>query len=165
MENLKDLFRESMSQLASGVSIVTTELEGRPWGLTISACSSISMEPPLIMISLASNTASAKSIVKQNKFGVNILGSDQTDIAKAGAAQGKAKYFEDSTYLDVESGTYVVRKALSHVSCEVHDTVIAGDHTIFIGAVKKVLNNGSNLPLLFYDRKFGSFSNELIKNN
>lgn len=162
METLKDKFRESMSRLASGVSVVTTELDGRPWGLTISACCSISMEPPLIMISLATNTASTKSIKDQGKFGVSILGHNQIDIARAGSKPGAPKYFEDFISPNEKNKSYVVKNALSHINCSVHETIIAGDHTIFIGSVKEVIQGDKRAPLLYFDRQFGTFDSTAI---
>jgi flavin reductase ActVB len=161
LDDVKRLFRESMSQLASGVSIVTTEIDGRPWGLTISACCSISMDPPLIMISLATKTASSEGILGTNRFGVSILAENQLEIAKAGAKPGEPKFFEKYTEPKGTGNFHVVKEALAHVNCEVYNTVIAGDHTIFIGEVKEVIVGGSQTPLLHYQRQFGSFSNEL----
>jgi flavin reductase ActVB len=161
LENTSNLFRESMGRLASGVSIVTTEFNGRPWGLTISACTSISMEPPLLMISLANTTVSAEAIRKNEHFDVSVLNQDQLDVAKYGSQRGMSKYFED--YIDMENSDhgYIIKNALANIHCRVENMVVAGDHTIFIGLVKNVVLGEFKDPLLYYYRSFGSFTKDL----
>lgn len=163
LENVKELFRESMSRLASGVSIVTTKIDGRPWGLTVSACSSISMDPPLLMVSLASGNASMQAILGEQCFGVSILNKNQMEIAKAGAKSGEPKFFEKYVVQNGLGENYQVENALAHIDCDVYKTVEAGDHTIFIGSVKQVILGDINMPLLYFHRQFGSFDKEFEK--
>lgn len=155
--NIKDLFRESMSRLGAGVTIVTANVDNRPWGLTVSACSSISMEPPLIMVSTANNTVSSKAIIDEKRFNVAILNEYQIDTSLAGAKSGQPKFFEQ--YMEKnENGEYTqVKGALSNISCKLYKTVEAGDHMIFIGQVKEVVLGNKNHPLLYFDRQFGTF--------
>src|SRR5690625_873548 len=151
---LQELFKDSMSQLASGVSIVTSKVDRRPWGLTISACCSISLDPTLLLISLAKNTASTKSIIEQKKFGLSILSNDQIDIAKAGAVAGKPKYFDEFVEKDQVNDIYIVKNAISQISCSVYEKIPAGDHVIFLGKVERVINNEKRNPLLYFSREF-----------
>jgi flavin reductase ActVB len=157
MSEVRDNFRESMSRLASGVSIVMTEIDNRPWGLTVSACCSISMEPPLILVSLATKAASTQAIIDHNRFSVGILAEDQIQPAKAGAAPGTPKFFEEY----VESAghfNYSVKGALASVHCKVDQVIVAGDHTLFIGLVENVDLGECTPPLLHFSRKFGEFN-------
>ncbi len=159
MGDIKDRFRQSMSRLASGVSVVTTSVDGRPWGVTISACYSVSMNPPLLLISLSTETASTYAILEQQQFGVSILDQNQVDVAIAGSNPGEPKFFEEYVYSDKSAKeTYIVKNSMDHFHCVVYDTLVAGDHTIFIGLVKNVINGHSNLPLLYSQREFGTFS-------
>lgn len=161
MENgIMNLFRESMGRLAAGVSIVTTEVNGRPWGLTISACASISMDPPLLMISLANNTASTGSIIESKKFGVSLLSNEQLEVAKQGAQPGKPKFFEE--YVKKTNDGYAIDNALANIQCTVEDTVLAGDHTIFIGKVEQIELGELKDPLVYYHKNFGSFITDKI---
>ncbi|WP_046178127.1 flavin reductase family protein [Domibacillus tundrae] len=161
MQQVSELFKEAMGRLAAGVTLVTTEIEGRPWGLTVSACCSVSMEPPLLLVSLLTKNASTEAIKKQRRFGVSLLASDQTAAAKAGAKAGAPKFFEEFVESDPIGKTYVVKDALAHVHCQVENVVEAGDHTIFIGLVEHVTAGDLKQPLLYFHRQFGSFTNEL----
>lgn len=160
MQEVKDKFRESMSRLASGVTVVMTEMDGRPWGLTISACCSLSMEPPLILVSLATKAASTQAIINQNRFSVSVLAEDQVEVAKSGAKPGTPKFFED--FVESEDGShYDVKDALANVHCMVEQVIPAGDHTIFIGFVEDVVLGDARSPLLYFSRQFGMFDAKL----
>jgi flavin reductase ActVB len=156
MSEVRDNFRESMSRLASGVTIVMTEIDNRPWGLTVSACCSISMEPPLILVSLATKAASTGAIIDHDRFSVAILAEDQIQPAKAGAAPGTPKFFEEFVE-SVGNHNYKVKHALASIHCKVDQVVVAGDHTLFIGLVEHVDLSESKPPLLHFSRQFGEF--------
>ncbi|PLR80579.1 hypothetical protein CVD25_18710 [Bacillus canaveralius] len=158
MQEVMEKFKESMGRLAAGVTVVTTEVDGRPWGTTVSACCSISMDPPMLMVSLFTKNASTEAIKEQQQFGVSILSDEQTSIAKAGAKPGAPKFFEDFVERDSAEKTYIVKNALAHVHCKVDKTVVAGDHTIFIGLVENVNLGEFKQPLLYFHREFGSFT-------
>src|SRR5690348_2681388 len=72
-----EVFKLAMRALAAGVVIVTTRLDGRPWGLTISSCCSLSLEPPQLVVGLRSDTVSCQQILASGRFGVSILAADQ----------------------------------------------------------------------------------------
>lgn len=154
-KDLKGLFIDSMSRLAGGVSVVTTEIDDRPWGLTISACSSISVDPQIIMISLAKNTVSAQGILESQKFGVSILSKNQTDIAKYASKPGETKFIDQ--YIDerqVNNQVYALKDSLAHIDCTVYKEVVAGDHIIFLGQVNNVILNEPNDALVHFSREF-----------
>ncbi|WP_199880559.1 flavin reductase family protein [Bacillus massiliglaciei] len=157
MNEVKDRFLESMGRLATGVTIVMTEIEGRPWGLTVSACCSISMEPPLILVSLATKAASTQAIVHNNRFSVSVLAEDQAEVAISGSRAGVPKFFEDFAE-SKDNIHYEVKNALANIHCKVENIVVAGDHTIFIGLVEHVELGESKSPLLHFNRQFGEFS-------
>lgn len=157
MHEVKDRFRESMGRLATGVTIVTTEIDGRPWGLTVSACCSISMDPPLILVSLATKAASTQAIINNDRFSVSVLAQDQIEVAKSGAKAGVPKFFED--FVERKDYFYFdVKNALANIHCSVEQTITAGDHTIFIGLVENVALGESKSPLLHFNRQFGEFN-------
>ncbi|WP_071394205.1 flavin reductase family protein [Bacillus tuaregi] len=163
MNELQKNFRESMSRLAAGVTLVTTEIDGRPWGLTVSASCSISMDPPLILISLANTNASTKAIMENNCFSVALLAQDQIEVALKGAKAGAPKFFEEFTERK-GNAYYDIKQALANIHCKVDKVVEAGDHTIFIGLVEEVSLGDAQAPLLYFDRQFGEFQTA-IKNN
>lgn len=161
MQQVTDLFKESMGRLATGVTVVTSEVDGRPWGTTVSACCSISIEPPLILVSLFTKNVSTESIIKSQRFGVSILAKGQIEEAMAGAKSGAPKFFEDFVLNDSIGKTYIVKDTLAHVHCKVDNMIVAGDHTIFIGLVEHVTLGEYTQPLLHFHRQFGSFTDNI----
>jgi flavin reductase ActVB len=146
--------REGMCRLVSGVVVVTNWIDGRPWGTTVSSCTSLSMDPPLLLASLVNRAVSTRAILEQGCFGVNILGHDQTDIATRAAAPGQPKFIEDLVRDESEMGTPVISNAVVAIHCELYNSAVVGDHTIFIGNVGDVTFGRARSPLVFFNRQF-----------
>ncbi len=153
-------FREAMGRLATGVVMVTCHVDGKPWGLTVSACCSVSVAPPLILVSLSEQTASAHAITVDGRFGVSILGEELIEVARFGSAKGQPKFVDDFVRGDGDgagdSATPAVARALAHIDCAVVQSVRAGDHVIFIGSVANVIAHLGDRPLVYYDRAYHS---------
>ncbi len=155
--DLSEAFRGAMSQLAAGVVMVTTWVDGKPWGLTISSCCSVSLTPPTLLVSLGEETASAQSVAKAGSFGVSLLGSRLQEAARAGALKGKPKFID--RFCRQESGepgicTPAIDGALAHLDCRVSKAVRIADHVVFFGEVEKVLFGPGDEPLLYYARAY-----------
>jgi flavin reductase ActVB len=149
-------FRAAMSQLAAGVVMVTCHLDGKPWGLTVSACCSVSMEPPMLLVSLGRETASAHAIGESGRFGVSILGESLIEVARFGSSRGKPKFVEHFCHGDAVCESPAVGGALAHVDCTVEQTVAAGDHTIYIGRVHDVMLQDGDRPLVYHTQTYHS---------
>ncbi len=151
-------FREAMGHLACGVVMVTSWVDGKPWGLTISACCSVSMDPPTLLVSLGEHTVSTRSIVETGRFGVSILGERQIEAARFGSAAGAPKFLDrlcdERDHAVALCETPILAGALAHVDCEVAQTVPVGDHTIVIGDVRAVVLSVGHAPLLYYARRY-----------
>lgn len=149
-------FRQSMSLMASAVAIVTTRVEGRPWGMTITACCSVSADPPMVLVSLLSTTVSALGIRGCGEYGLSLLGSRAVDVAKFGAAPGAPKFLDDVDGLSIQGAgsTPCVRGSLAHLDCEVVDELVAADHSIFIGRVRSVAFPVEDKPLVYCHRQY-----------
>jgi flavin reductase ActVB len=150
-----DAFRTAMSRLAAGVVMVTCRVDGKPWGLTVSACCSVSMDPPLILVSLGNTTASARAIAEQETFGVSVLGERLVDVARFGSSRGAPKFLDQLCADD--NGSCVspaVAGAVAHVDCRVEQRVPAGDHVLFIGRVCNALLGDGAAPLVYHDRTY-----------
>lgn len=152
---LAEDFRQAMRRLASSVVMVTTWLDERPWGLTVSACCSVSMSPPTLLISLGEHTASTAAISASGSFGVSILGEAQQHVARFGSQPGVPKFVAE--YCDPAAGCVspAVASTIAHLDCAVDRTVAVADHVLFIGEVQRVvLRPGDERPLVFYARDF-----------
>ena len=88
-------FREAMSRLASGVVLVTSSLDGRPWGMTVSAACPVCVEPPTMLVSLSAHTALAAAISGCGRFGVSVLGEEAVEVARFGSAPGAPKFLDE----------------------------------------------------------------------
>jgi flavin reductase ActVB len=153
--DLGEDFREAMRRLAASVVMVTTWLDDQPWGLTVSACCSVSMAPPSLLVSLGDHTASAAAIRASGRFGISILGEDQRNVALFGSKAGAPKFVAE--YCSPSPGCFapVVAGAIAHADCTVTKEVEVADHVLLIGEVScVVLRTGFDRPLLFHSRDF-----------
>lgn len=152
-------FRETMRALASGVVLITTYVDGRPWGVTVTSCCSLSVDPPRILVSLMRNTATCQAIEGGATFGVDLLGNAHKRLAQFGSARGAAKFLDDPAVVVQGIGTAapMVEGALSHVDCELDQIFDGGDHAIILGRVTDVVSahpRSSGSPLLYFDGGF-----------
>ena len=151
-------FREAMGRLATGVVMVTCHVDGKPWGLTVSACCSVSVTPPLLLVSLSEQSASAVAIAADGRFGVSILGEALIDVARFGSAKGQPKFVSEYVRDDGDgpsaSVTPAVANAIAHIDCAVVQSVKAGDHVVFIGSVGNVFAHPGDRPLVYYSRGY-----------
>jgi flavin reductase (DIM6/NTAB) family NADH-FMN oxidoreductase RutF len=161
------VFKLAMRALAAGVVIVTTRLDGRPWGLTISSCCSLSLEPPQLVVGLRSDTVSCQQILASGRFGVSILAADQKALAERGAAVGVAKFMDEE--LTAPDGEELrsprVSGALFHLDCSVAEHHAVSDHELVVGYVHHGTaaqpGNSASRPLLYFDRQFWAMGDRL----
>lgn len=157
-------FRDAMRLLASGVAMVTTRVDGRPWGLTISSCTSLSADPPQILVSLSSQTVTSRQIANTRRFGLSLLTTRHRKLAEVGAALGAPKFVDDHCDDDGEERCPRVRGALYHLDCEVTDVNVVADHTIFVGRVTRWVSGAPSAaadPLIYFDRGYRGISSNL----
>lgn len=160
-------FREAMRLLAAGVVMVTTRIDGRPWGLTISACCSLSATPPQILISLGTQTVTARQVRSTGRFGLSLLSTSHRALAEVGAAPGAPKFVDE--HVDDDGGDSGrmprVRDAMYHLDCVVSDCNEVADHTVFVGRVVQAHAGRSSLralePLIYFDRSYRSVGDGL----
>lgn len=156
-----DGFRAAMKHLASGLVVVTTWVEGRPWGMTVTACCSLSADPALVLVSLHGRTRSRAAIHDGERFGVNILGADQKHVAEAAARPGRPKYLDDHCVADAHAAPRVAG-ALASLDCVARREIDVGDHTLVIGAVEAaVIAPAGTFPLVYFDRTYRRIGDEL----
>jgi flavin reductase (DIM6/NTAB) family NADH-FMN oxidoreductase RutF len=140
-------FKAALSHFASGVTIVTTELDGKPYGMTVASFASLSLRPPLVLICIEKSVKTHDAIAAAKKFGVSILANDQQDISGRFASKSEDKF----SGVDVVQGSVpLIAGALSTLECNVTDQFPGGDHSIFVGEVVAV-GTREGAPLV-YDR-------------
>ncbi len=159
----EETFKTAMRSLAAGVVMVIAQRDDRLWGLTISACCSISATPPQVLISLADDASCRGAILETGRFGLSVLRDDQRHLAELGAVPGGPKYV-DAFCQDAGSDrrTTMIAGALVHVDCTVARVFEVSDHTILIGNVEAVVTpEGPGGPLLYFDRTFHALGEPL----
>jgi flavin reductase (DIM6/NTAB) family NADH-FMN oxidoreductase RutF len=132
----KQEFRRVLGHFAAGVTIITTIGEdGRPYGLTATAFSSVSLEPPLVLVCVDKKSESHPHFHTSRVFAVNLLAVDHEHLSRRFAVSGGDK-FGDLPVRTGVTGAPVLREALAHLECRTVNVVDAGDHTVFIGRVE-----------------------------
>ena len=154
-----EIFRDVIGRFASGVTVITTTADGSDFGTTASAVSSLSMEPPMLLICLNKTSDTQTAILKAGVFGVNILAEDQGQVAYQFAKKGPAK-FQGVGILRGETGIPLVEGALAHLECEVEETVTGGTHTVFLGRVRQA-SGQEGAPLTYFRGRFGRLESAL----
>jgi 3-hydroxy-9,10-secoandrosta-1,3,5(10)-triene-9,17-dione monooxygenase reductase component len=152
-------FKQVLSAWPSGVSVVTTNHEGMLYGLTVSSFSSLSLDPPLVLVCLQNANRMADMIRHSGGFAVSILGSDQEAASNYFARPGREPS-EDFTEIDgawTEWDQPVVKDALGHLVCDLHALIPQGDHTITIGRVVGAQRR-DGVPLVYHDRRYRTLS-------
>ena len=146
--------KEVLSRFASGVTVVTTVLDGAPYGLTVSAFSAVSLRPPRVLICLGNDTDSKPLVERAGRFAVHILGKDHAGMglrfAKLQADAGDP--FVGLGYRSEQTGAPILAECLAWLDCVVDSTAAVGDHTVFIGAVEAAGLGVEGDPVLYYRR-------------
>lgn len=154
------LFREAMSRLAAGVSVVTTaDPDGTPFGLTATAVCSVSLEPPIVLACLASSSATHGAIMAGKRFALNFLGHADADLAERFSSSETDKFI-DIPWRAGSAGCPVLPGALAVCECLLERAVPVGDHTVFFGRVvnMEIASGGSNDPLIYFKGLYQSLS-------
>jgi flavin reductase ActVB len=161
---LQEAFRAALSLWASGVAIVTTlDAPGRQWGFTASAFSSVSLEPPLVLVCLSADADCHEAFVSSETFAVNILRGHHRQLALRFAAKSADK-FNGTPFLGRTHSPPILADALAVLECERRDVITAGDHTILIGAVLRAScdtrQSAPEAALVHLARRFRSITHE-----
>ncbi|MDG6103648.1 flavin reductase [Dactylosporangium aurantiacum] len=157
-----DTFRSVLAQWPSGVSVVTT-VAGDGWhGMTASSFSSVSVDPPLILVCLNRRITTHALIEASGVFAVSVLAKDQTVIGRRFAGQERvADRFAGGAWQTRVTGAPVLTDAVGWLDCRVVHAYAGGDHTIFVGAVLGAATERVVAPLLFHSRAWGQLADVL----
>lgn len=146
-------FKQAMSQFASGVTIVTMRADGRCHGLTVSAFTSVSAEPPLVLVCVSKQQRSHAALCVAGAFAVNILSSDQLALGGRFAQAPAEERFAGLDCFTATTGAPILRGNLAWLDCRLHQAVDSGDHSIFIGEALAVdIAESDAQPLVYFNR-------------
>ena len=148
-------FREALGHYASGITVITSHLEGEPIGFTCQSFYSVSMSPPLVSFSVMSTSASYPKIRQAGRFVVNILSGEQVKISNQFARRGTDKW-HGVDWQQSPLGNPIIAGSLHWLDCQIHAEHAAGDHLIVIGEVKalSLQDTAATQPLLYFKGQY-----------
>lgn len=151
--------RAAASHFPTGVAIVSTlDPIGNPVGCTISSFLSVSLDPPIVAVSLSRQSSTAEQVIARGRFGISVLSSGQRGIAHVFASRDvdHRERFAGVHWRPATSGVPLLENALSSLDCDVQEVVAAGDHYLVLGAVTSLFAAGWGTPLVHHQGTMGS---------
>lgn len=143
-------FRETLGRFATGITVVTGMGPDGPVGLTCQSFSSVSLEPPLVLVCLARTSRAWPVIRESGGLCANILAADQRPVSEAMATRGRDKFAGLDWSPAPVTGSPVIHGVLGHVDCTIEDVHPAGDHDVVIARVRHLAVSATAKPLVYY---------------
>ncbi|MEE8074571.1 MAG: flavin reductase family protein [Candidatus Binatia bacterium] len=145
--------RDIMAHFATGVTVVTTrDGAGSPFGLTVNAFTSLSLNPPLVVVCI-DKAAQCYSCFEESKvFAVNVLSEDQEELSRRFATKGIEKFGEIKWHRG-ENNVPLLDGSIGTIECKIVNSYEGGDHTIYLGEIVSA-NATEDRPLLFFKGKY-----------
>jgi flavin reductase (DIM6/NTAB) family NADH-FMN oxidoreductase RutF len=143
-------FRDAMSRLPTGVTVVSAPGPSGPAGATANAVTSLSLDPPLMLACLERASRTLAAVQTAERFAVNILQSGQADLARAFATKSPHDEKWGEVAWNEQHGVPVMVDALAWIACELREIHDGGDHAIAVGTVLGLDGSGEGEPLVFH---------------
>lgn len=149
-------FRRALGQFATGVTVVTTSLDGELYGMTANSFSAVSLDPPLVLWSIRKDSSSRDAFATSGHFVINVLNEPQIEVSGLFARPGEGR-FEKASWATGVHGDPLLDDSGAHFECVTENVMDAGDHLILLGRVNRFARY-EGAPLLFSQGQYGSFS-------
>jgi flavin reductase (DIM6/NTAB) family NADH-FMN oxidoreductase RutF/DNA-binding FadR family transcriptional regulator len=146
-------FRDVIGRFATGVTVITSRHADIDYGMTASAVSSLSLQPPMLLACINRASPTGDAVRRSGAFVVNVLAEDQADLAQRFATRSRDK-FSGVEVVPTGLGPVSIAGALAHIECRVVEGVDAGTHTIFIGRVSRA-EGREGAPLAYFRGQYG----------
>ncbi len=148
--------RDAMGCFATGITVVTTvNAAGEAVGLTVNSFNSVSLEPPLVLFSLARDASRLREFLTADRYAINVLRDDQRELSMNFAKPGE-NGFDSTTFAIGEFGAPIIPGVLAVFECETFARHEGGDHLIFIGRVLALHRADDGDPLLYYQGHYAT---------
>lgn len=146
-------FRNAMGGFATGVTVVTTMAGKTPVGVTANSFTSVSLDPPLVLICLGKSLGCVDAFLNAQHFAINVLRKDQEALSTRFATKGIDR-FQDTDWQASPLRNPLIASALASIECAKHAELDYGDHTVFIGEVLRVKYATDGEPLLYFGGQY-----------
>jgi len=147
------LQRRIFGRFATGVTVVTTRFDGENHGMTANAVTSLSLDPPLVLVAVDRRAGMHAALHKGQCFALNILNDTHEHLSRRFATSGP-KEFADLSVTTAVTGAPILTEALGWVDCRITEVLPGGDHDIFIGEILAGGHNEEGRPLLYFGGKY-----------
>lgn len=150
-------FRSALGAFATGVTVITSQSGDRSYGMTANAFTSLSLDPPLVLICVIGGTEGFRTIEENGVFAVNVLGADQEPISRYFSSKERPRgreAFREISHRNGASGSPILDGVAAYLECRLTAQHPAGDHVIFIGEVQALGVDPNVAPLLFHHGKY-----------
>jgi flavin reductase (DIM6/NTAB) family NADH-FMN oxidoreductase RutF len=152
-------FRRACGRFATGVSIATVlDAAGAPHGLTVSSFTSVSLDPPIVLICLGHDANNIEHFRNATHFGINVLGESQVHLSERFARKGYDR-FEGLAWHSGVTGVPLLPASIAEVECEIHSRIPMGDHDIFTAFMVRMHARGG-MPLIHFAGEYRKLENE-----
>ncbi|NMR32420.1 flavin reductase family protein [Crystallibacter degradans] len=155
----QDIFRDVIGNFTSGVAVITTNHADSRFAVTASAVSSLSMDPPMLLVCLNRRLATADAVSDSGVFAVNILAEDQGELAAQFATRHPDKFRGVQT-AEGKLGVPVLATALAYLECRVTERVDVATHSVFMAEVQNAASQPGK-PLAYFRSRFGRFNDAI----
>lgn len=149
-------FRHIVGRFASGVTVITARYQSRDYGMTLSAMTSLCLDPPMLLICVNQHTPTHDAIRRSGTFVSNVLAAHQERLARQFARPAQDKFAAVATTRSA-MGPPIIAGTLAHFTCRVADRMVGGTHSIFLGEVYDAAATDEREPLVYYRAGFGGF--------
>lgn len=152
----EEKFKRALAQWATGVTVVTSLYKGMPVGVTVTAFSSLSLEPPLVTICLDKSLFTHQVVLDNKAFAVNVLSEQQQEMGLrfAGMLPDVEERFEGLVVTTAVTGCPLLADCLMTADCRLWRVYDGGDHSLFVGEVVAVQIDEKKRPLLYFNREW-----------
>lgn len=160
-ENVQRALRHCLGRFATGITVVTTQAAtGEPVGLTVNSFNSVSLNPPLILWSLAKRSNWLETFNAAPHFAVNILAADQEALSQR-FASARGPGFADLTWSAGQTGSPILPGCLATLECRTVQQIDGGDHVIYLAAVEHFSTHDGD-PLLFFAGRYATLPQPVL---
>ena len=156
-------FKDALKDYPSGVTVVTSaDSQGNPLGATVSAFTSLSLEPPLVLVCLNRSSRTSAAIASRRAYAIHILDASQATLARRFALDNSEK-FEQAAFTINDAGVPCLDDCHLRLECTLQDEYSGGDHVILVGLVDAAYRGEDIEPLVFARRGFYALGPRLVE--
>lgn len=154
------MLRDVMGRFATGVCVLATNRpDGKTIGMTVNSFSSVSLDPPLVLVCLSAKSSRSKHFIEAEQFSIAILGEDQESVSNHFSQPGEG--LADGVEIESgETGVPVIQNCAANIECKFESVHEGGDHFIVVGRVAQTQHNKNARPLLYYQGAYRGLDQE-----